>query len=434
MKYEPDPRITLTAISILLMLICFCVETKAQSNTCSNGDALVVNTGGDKNNQCIPLGQQPAGTGTTMIIANASATGTTVNKFAKLTGAPSTAVISSNGDTENAIGVVTAGAGTTGNATITILGQVSCVFDGATTAGNYVTIAATGGGCHDAGSTYPVAGAAYGRVLSTNGGAGTYVMELMTPDIAFQNAGNGKSKPGTPNLAYQYNNSNVFTGGILSQSSSTRIALGTAGDSFQFGGGAILTGTTLELALTSANFKTGNVFSGSTYYLGGNAGNQNGGLQFSNSNQLMWASGNVTGGGLAISASIGRDAAGIVESNNGTLTQLGSPSDARDWKGRKYLASGAAPTIASGFGTSPSIAGRDEAFRVTAGTTPGTGGVVTFGTAYSIAPICVATDETTTTVILNTTPTTTNVTITVAAGVLLLSDKIGVLCQGYLNN
>lgn len=157
-------------------------------------------------------GAQPAGTGTTMLIANASSTGTTVNKFAKLTGAPSTAVVSSNGDTENAIGIVTAGAGTTGSATVTIIGQAPCVFDGATTAGNYVVIAASGGGCHDGGSSWPTSGATYGRVLSTNGGAGTYTIELMTPDIAFQNAGNGKSKPGGSNTQLQYNNSNQFGG------------------------------------------------------------------------------------------------------------------------------------------------------------------------------------------------------------------------------
>lgn len=196
---------------------------RAQSNTCANGDLLVVNNTGSKNNQCITPGTQPAGTGTTMVVANDTVTGTTVNKFAKLTGAPSKAIISSNGDTENAIGVVTSGAGTTGNATITILGQVSCIFDGATTAGNYVTIAATGGGCHDAGSSYPTSGATYGRVLSTNGGAGTYVMELMTPDIAFQNAGNGKSKPGTPANSYQFNSSNQFAGGVLTQPSANTV-------------------------------------------------------------------------------------------------------------------------------------------------------------------------------------------------------------------
>ncbi len=201
----------------LLFLIIFLLTTvtlSAQSNTCANNDQLVIDTS-TKTYKCIMPGSQPAGTGTTMLVANDTVTGTTVNKFAKLTGAPSKAIVSSNGDIDSAIGIVTNGAGTTGNATITILGQVSCVFDGATTAGDYVTIAATGGGCHDAGSAYPTSGATYGRVLSTNGAGGTFVMELMTPDIAFQNAGSGKSKPAGSAAEFQYRDSNQFGAGNL---------------------------------------------------------------------------------------------------------------------------------------------------------------------------------------------------------------------------
>lgn len=161
-----------------------------------------------------------------MTVANAGVTGTTVNRLAKLTGAPSTAVITATTDTENAVGICTAGCGTTGNATIAIIGQVTCDFDGATTAGNYVVISATTAGkCHDGGSAFPNAQAAYGRVLSTNGAGGAFVMELMTPDIAFQNAGNGKSKPGTPANSYQYNSSSVFTGGNLFQDAANDLAL-----------------------------------------------------------------------------------------------------------------------------------------------------------------------------------------------------------------
>lgn len=424
---------------LLLLLLLLPVATHAQTDACIDGQSLVMDTV-NKRYKCMTIsaGGLSAGTGITMPVANAASTGTTLNKFAKLTGAPSTAVISSDGDTENAIGIVTAGAGTTGTATITVMGQVSCVFDGATVAGDYVTIAATGGGCHSAGSTYPTGTTVYGKVLSTNVGAGTYVMELMTPDITGSAAtsANGKSKPGGSSGDYQWNSSNVFAGGgPLTRVSSSQISLSSASDSFRFfSGGPTLTGTTLQLELTNGVYKTTNVFSGSTFYLGGNAGNQNGGLMLANSGQLMWPTGSVTAGGLTISASIGRDAAGIVESNDGTLTQLGSPSNARDWKGRHYIASGAAPTIASGFGTGSTIAGRDEAFRITLGTTPGTGGVVTFGTAYSIAPVCQANDETTLTVVLTTTPTTTNVTITSVTGVLISADKIGVMCKGYLNN
>lgn len=49
------------------------------------------------------------------------------------------------------------------------------------------------------------------------------------------------------------------------------------------------------------------------------------------------------------------------------------------------------PTILSGFGTGPSIAGRDYAFLVTLGTGSPTSGVVTFGHTWTNAPACTAT-------------------------------------------
>lgn len=113
-----------------------------------------------------------AQTGT--IIANAGSTGTTVYKLAKLTGAPSTAVITATTDTSGAIGIVVGGAGTTGSAVLVNSGYAQCVFDGATTAGHYVTISgSTAGDCHDAGASAPST-QSIGFVLSTNGGAGTY--------------------------------------------------------------------------------------------------------------------------------------------------------------------------------------------------------------------------------------------------------------------
>lgn len=122
---------------------------------------------------------------TAITVANAGTTGTTINTLTKLTGTPSTAVISSANDTGGAIGVTTAGAGTTGSATITYMGVVACVFDGATVAGDYVQISATtAGNCHDSGSlSYPTSGQVIGRVLSTNSSGGTYNLELFPPEI-----------------------------------------------------------------------------------------------------------------------------------------------------------------------------------------------------------------------------------------------------------
>src|SRR5262249_50059782 len=113
-------------------------------------------------------------------VTNDTTTGTTVNKLAKLTGAPSKALITATSDPAGAIGIVVGGAGTSGSAQIARVGTASCVFDGATTAGDYVTISATtAGDCHDAGATFPTSGGqVLGRVLSTNGAGGTYAMVL----------------------------------------------------------------------------------------------------------------------------------------------------------------------------------------------------------------------------------------------------------------
>src|SRR4030095_16861877 len=82
-------------------------------------------------------------------------------------------------------GMWVAGAGTTGNAQIARIGTASCDFDGPTTAGDYVQISsATAGACHDAGATFPTAGGqVLGRVLSTNGAAGTYAMVLYPGEL-----------------------------------------------------------------------------------------------------------------------------------------------------------------------------------------------------------------------------------------------------------
>lgn len=125
------------------------------------------------------------GGASTITVANEGTTGTTLNKLAKLTGAPSTAIIGSTTDTGIAVGIVTAGAGTTGSATITVDGVAACVFDGATTAGNFVTRSGTtAGNCVDAGSTISAAPGVgiIGTVLTTNAAAGTYDV-LLKPDL-----------------------------------------------------------------------------------------------------------------------------------------------------------------------------------------------------------------------------------------------------------
>ncbi len=137
-------------------------------------------------------------------MANAASTGTTVNKTAKFTGAPSTAVIAGTSDTTGIVGIVAAGAGTTGTAKIAVAGQVSCVFDGATTAGDFVIASVSvAGDCHDAGATDPTGVSVLGNVLSTNGSGGTYGVMLYPPSVntvgttGNPGGGNGGVKIGT---------------------------------------------------------------------------------------------------------------------------------------------------------------------------------------------------------------------------------------------
>lgn len=113
-----------------------------------------------------------------------NATGTTVNLLAKLTGAPSTVTSAVIADTGGVIGICASGCGASGTAFITTVGQASCVFDGATTAGDYVQISPSiNGNCRDAGSTFPNTGQVLGRVLSTNGASGTYNITLFGTEI-----------------------------------------------------------------------------------------------------------------------------------------------------------------------------------------------------------------------------------------------------------
>ena len=106
-----------------------------------------------------------------------------MNKLAKLTGAPSMAVIAATTDTRGVVGIVIGGAGTINNAKIAVAGVASCVFDNATTAGDYVTISSfTLGDCHDAGSSRPTNGAqVLGLVLSTNASSSTARSMVLFP-------------------------------------------------------------------------------------------------------------------------------------------------------------------------------------------------------------------------------------------------------------
>jgi hypothetical protein len=139
-------------------------------------------------------------------IANNGSTATVANELAILTGAPSTATVALTTSTTGVVGIVVGGAGTSGNAQIARAGQASCVFDGATTAGDYVQASTSSGGeCHDTGaSTYPTSNQVLGRVLSTNGAGGTYAMTVDTGTVA-------ASGSGTTNLQFSVSSSTSFS-------------------------------------------------------------------------------------------------------------------------------------------------------------------------------------------------------------------------------
>lgn len=121
------------------------------------------------------------GGGTSTAITNDTSTGTVLNELAVIESSGD-AITASTSNLNGIIGLVSAGAGTTGSATINQIGVTPCVFDGATTAGDFVQASTTmGGKCHDTGSaSVPSNGnQVIGQVLSTNGSGGTYNVFLI---------------------------------------------------------------------------------------------------------------------------------------------------------------------------------------------------------------------------------------------------------------
>lgn len=123
---------------------------------------------------------------------------------------------------------------------------------------------------------------------------------------------------------------------------------------------------------------------------------------------------------------LSRNAAGVVEFNNGTTGTF------RDARGRHYLGGGVAPavtnTTANSCGTTAaSLVGSDIAGKVTVGATAGTSCTVTFTTAFTNPPACSASDESTA-VLTRASSTTTTV---ILAGVFTAGDVVAYQCLGY---
>lgn len=157
--------------------------------------------------------------------------------------------------TSSAIGICVSGisgtsCGTSGNASIAIAGQASCVFDGATTAGDFVQASTTvAGDCHDAGATVPTTVAVLGQVLTTHGGAGTYAVDISP--IGSMAALNSKAKPGGSNTNVQINSSGSFGVGNANLVAGA-LSLGASGTAGSVGMGNATSGTVTLQPVTGA--------------------------------------------------------------------------------------------------------------------------------------------------------------------------------------
>lgn len=141
----------------------------------------------DSNGNCVD-GGAPSGS-PTITLANTTSPGTATSTLTKISGSGGTAAgaILLTTDVGGILGICTTNCGTAaGTITIQTAGLVNCVFDGAVTAGDYVIPSVTtGGDCHDtgSGSAGSVGPSVIGRVLVTNGAAGTYKIDLFGQEM-----------------------------------------------------------------------------------------------------------------------------------------------------------------------------------------------------------------------------------------------------------
>lgn len=161
-------------------------------------------------------------------VANAGATGTTVNLLAKLN-ASANAVLPATTDTGiPMIGVVQSGAGTAGSAHIAVMGIATCVADNTVTTGDSVGVGTTTAGrCKSiaAAGTSPAAGLTVVGSAITGGAAGASITIWMTPEASFASTFPTLDQVGNPAAAKNFSlgNANVVT---LTMGSATTSANG----------------------------------------------------------------------------------------------------------------------------------------------------------------------------------------------------------------
>ena len=123
-----------------------------------------------------------SGSGCTQTIANATSGGTTVNQFAKLSASPQGMVNTGTADTRGALGVVTAGAGTSGSATIQTCGQASAVADGAVAFADWLVQSTSNPGhVQSAGGSFPTTQQVLAQALQASAGGSSIVQQVSSP-------------------------------------------------------------------------------------------------------------------------------------------------------------------------------------------------------------------------------------------------------------
>lgn len=113
-------------------------------------------------------------------LANDTSTGTIVNRVAILNGDNPAKAVNAGSAVLGTYGVVTGGAGTTGNVQIAVAGQALCTFDNTTTAKHFVQANGVDGKCHDSGATFPTVNDVVGYVID-GGAAGDHTVIVFGP-------------------------------------------------------------------------------------------------------------------------------------------------------------------------------------------------------------------------------------------------------------
>lgn len=124
------------------------------------------------------------GPGTYVALQNGAFAPTTLNTLTILAPLLAFAAKAAAGTLSGVIGITVANPYPSPSAIIQENGLAPCVFDGPTTAADYVQVSSTtAGDCHDSGSqSFPAGTQVVGKVLSTNSGAGTYFINLNAAD------------------------------------------------------------------------------------------------------------------------------------------------------------------------------------------------------------------------------------------------------------